>query len=81
MRMDDTLKPARKSANLTLDKTLAEEARSLGINLSRAAEDGIAKAVKAEKERRWREENAEAIKSYNEWIEENGLPLEDYRVF
>lgn len=32
-------------------------------------------------ERQWLEENAEAIKSINEWVEKNGLPLEKYRLF
>lgn len=73
--------PARKAANLSLDSTLLAQARELDINLSRAAEDGIAKAVKAERERRWLEENAEAIRVYNEYIEKNGLPLEEYRTF
>jgi hypothetical protein len=31
--------------------------------------------------RKWLEENAEAIKSMNEWVEKNGLPLEKYRMF
>jgi len=73
--------PARKAANLSLDRTLLAQARELDINLSRAAEDGIAKAVKAERERRWLEENAEPIRVYNEYVEKNGLPLEEYRTF
>ncbi|MGA1833687.1 type II toxin-antitoxin system CcdA family antitoxin [Rhizobium wenxiniae] len=72
---------ARKAANLSLDSTLLAQARELDINLSRAAEDGIAKAVKAERERRWLDENAEAIRVYNEYIEKNGLPLDEYRTF
>lgn len=31
--------------------------------------------------RRWRAENAEAIKAWNAWVEEHGLPLEEYRMF
>lgn len=72
---------ARKAANLSLDSQLLTQARELDINLSRAAEDGIAKAVKAERERRWLEENAEAIRAENEYIEKNGLPLAKYRQF
>jgi DNA-binding PadR family transcriptional regulator len=34
----------------------------------------------SEEGKRWREENAEAIRSINEWVEENGLPLDPYRV-
>lgn len=72
---------ARKAANLSLDSELLSQARDLDINLSRAAEDGIAKAVKAERERRWLEENAEAIRAENDYIEKNGLPLAKYRLF
>lgn len=73
--------PARKAANLSLDSALLAQARELDINLSRAAEDGIAKAVKAERERRWLEENADAIRAENDYIEKNGLPLAKYRQF
>ena len=30
---------------------------------------------------RWRRENAEAIASFNAWLETNGLPLDRYRQF
>ncbi len=73
--------PARKAANLSLDSALLAQARELDINLSRAAEDGIAEAVKAERERRWLEENADAIRAENDYIEKNGLPLAKYRQF
>jgi antitoxin CcdA len=72
---------ARKAANLSLDSELLSQARDLDINLSRAAEDGIAKAVKAERERRWLEENAAAIQAERDDIEKNGLPLAKYRLF
>ena len=31
--------------------------------------------------KRWRAENAEAAKAWTEWVEKNGGPLEDYRMF
>jgi antitoxin CcdA len=71
----------RRAVNLSIDGRFLEEAKELDINLSRAAEEGIAKAISAEKTRRWKEENAEAIRSWNEWVKENGLPLEKYRMF
>ena len=73
--------PSRKSANLSLDSDLVSQARELKINLSRAAEDGIERAVKAEQERLWRLENAEAIAASNKYVEEHGLPLAKYRQF
>ena len=72
---------ARQSANLSLDVDLVREGRELGLNLSRAAEEGIARAVKAEKERRWLAENAEALESSNLWVKVHGLPLARYRMF
>jgi antitoxin CcdA len=71
----------RKAANLSIDEGVLADAKALNINVSRAAETGIAEAVKAEKGRRWLEENREALLYYNEWMEENGLLLEEYRQF
>ncbi|MBY3185280.1 type II toxin-antitoxin system CcdA family antitoxin [Rhizobium sp. 25PS6] len=71
----------RTAANLSLDEGLVSQARELQINISRAAEDGIAKAIKAERERLWRSENAEAIRLGNEYVEKHGLPFAKYRQF
>lgn len=71
----------RKAANLSIDATLLSEAKTLSVNVSRAAEAGIAEAVRKEKERRWKEENREAIEGWNQWVRDNGLPLAKYRQF
>lgn len=71
----------RKPTNLSLDPDLVSEARGLQINISRVAEEGIAKAVAAEKARLWKIENREAIESWNKYVEENGLPLAEFRQF
>ncbi len=71
----------RRPTNLSIDLELMEEAKALSINASRAAEDGIARAVSEEKSRRWKEENREAIEGWNKWVEENGLPLAKHRMF
>lgn len=39
------------------------------------------RGVVSEEGRKWIEENAEAIKSINEWVEKHGLPLAKYRQF
>ena len=71
----------RKPTNLSIDARLIAEAKDLDINISRIAEDGIARAVAEEKARLWKIENREAIESLNAYIEENGLPLEEVRQF
>jgi antitoxin CcdA len=71
----------RRSKNVSLPVRLVDEARSLGINLSRACESGVEAALKPERLRRWKAENADAIAAYNRWVEEHGVPLEEFRQF
>lgn len=79
--LQSTPKTHRKSVNTSIDSKLIEDAKTLGINISRAAEEGIAKAISAEKARRWQEENKEAIESSNAYAKRNGLPLAKHRLF
>lgn len=72
---------ARKAHDLTVSDALIAEAQSLGLDITGAAEQGIALAIKAEKERRWKIENAEAIKASNDYVAKHGLPLAKYRMF
>lgn len=60
---------------------LAQEAQSLGIDVAKVTEASLRKAISDEKARRWNEEHREAIKAWTRWVEENGLPLEKYRMF
>ncbi len=72
---------ARKATNITLSADVLAEAKALGINISRACDDSLRALVKAERERRWREENAAYIAAYNRLVEKDGLPLEGWRTF
>ncbi len=72
---------SRKQDGIEIDERLLQEARDLELDLSRAATDGIARAIKAEKERRWKIENAEAIKADNDYVAKHGLPLAKYRTW
>ena len=67
----------KKPTNVTLDQTLVEDARSLGVNLSQAAEQGVRDAVRVA----WIEENRASMEAWGKWAEENGLPLEKHRMF
>lgn len=72
---------ARKATNLSLDCALLAEARSLKVNLSRAAEDGVVRAVAQARAEQWKEDNADALASSNDWVSRHGLPLDRYRNF
>lgn len=72
---------ARQRSSFTADPALLAEARALGVNVSRAAEAGIEAEVKKLRRQKWREENAEAIRSSNDYVKKHGLPLAKYRQF
>ncbi len=72
---------ARGAISLSLEEALVEDARALGIDLDSACEAGLRREVAAERARRWKADNAEAIAAWNAYVEEHGLPLEQYRQF
>jgi antitoxin CcdA len=80
-RVREDRTPFRRPTNVSLDAELVEEARALDINISRACEEGLERAVREERRRRWIEENREAMEASNKWVAEHGLPLAKYRMF
>lgn len=71
----------RKPTNVSLDADLVGEAKRLGINVSRACDQGLAAEINGERARRWHAEYAEAIAASNAFVEKNGLPLAGLRQF
>jgi len=63
----------KRAVNLFVDIELLDEARRLRINISETLERRLRTMVRAEQERRWLEENREAIASINAFIERHGL--------
>ncbi|HAY09014.1 MAG TPA: post-segregation antitoxin CcdA [Thauera sp.] len=72
---------ARKATNVTLDEALLVEAKALRINISQAAEAGLAHAVAERRAAQWLEENRGALDSSNAYVEQHGLPLAQFRNF
>jgi len=81
MRHDRISAGPRRATNVSLSSELVEQARALGVSVSRACEAGLAAEVKKVREAKWIEENWEAIQSWNAWADEHGLPLAKYRMF
>jgi antitoxin CcdA len=71
----------RKGVNLSISAALLNEAKALDVNLSRAAERGVALVIAEAKAEAWHRENQAAIEAYNELVAREGLPLADYRDF
>lgn len=71
----------KRSVNVSINASLVDEARSLGIPLSATLEAALRVRVKAERDRRWQEENREGIEQYNAMIERYGVFSDDVRLF
>jgi antitoxin CcdA len=59
----------------------AAEARQLGLDPDAIAARALDAAIRAEKNRRWQEDNRAAIEAWNRWTDDNELPLARFRLF
>ena len=71
----------KRATNVSLNSDLLEQAKALGINVSRACERGLADQIAELQRKRWLEENREALASSNAYVEAHGLPLARYRPY
>lgn len=71
----------KKPTNLTVNSDLLAQAKDYKINLSATLETALAEALKLKKEALWKEENREAIESYNTILEDYGLFSDELRMF
>jgi antitoxin CcdA len=71
----------KKATNVSLAENLLAEAKELRINISQAAEAGVANAIAQKRAEILLKENWEAIQSSNDYVEKHGLPLEEFRMF
>jgi antitoxin CcdA len=72
---------SKRAANVSVRSDLLDSAREAGLNLSATLESALERALAEERGRRWREENREAIESYNEYVEKHGVFSDDVRSF
>ncbi len=71
----------RRATNVTISSRLLDEARELHVNISQAAEQGLARANAEQRAILWLEENRTALESSNQYVEQFGLPLAKHRGF
>ena len=80
MRPFDPAAP-KKATNLSVNRDLLERAKALNINLSQSFEQHLEMLVREAEQKRWRAENRDAIESYNERIEREGVFSDGLRRF
>ena len=74
-------KASKKSANLSVNSDLLVQAKVHGINLSLTLEIALVEAISQHRRKLWLEDNLEAIDSYNEHVEKNGVFGDGLRGF
>ena len=73
--------PTRRVTSVTLPQALVQDARALRINVSQACEQGLAAAVSDAKAKRQQPETQASLETWNEYVEQNGGPLAEFRQF
>ena len=69
----------KRALNLSIRSDLIDEAKAFGTNISAVLERALVEEHREKRRERWQTENRPAIKAWNAWIEENGIPFEELR--
>jgi antitoxin CcdA len=71
----------KKPTNLSLNSDLLNKCRALDINLSATLEQVLAEKLAKAGSEKWAEENKNAIRAYNKFVEQNGCFGDEFREF
>lgn len=71
----------KKSANLSINADLLQQAKRLNINLSQTLEQHLAEIVRQAQRNQWLAENKNALDEYNRRIESRGAFSDGLRRF
>ncbi|MDR3391027.1 MAG: type II toxin-antitoxin system CcdA family antitoxin [Sulfuriferula sp.] len=71
----------KKSANLSINADLLQQAKQLNINLSQTLEQHLAEIVRQAQRSRWLAENQHALEDYNCRIDTHGTFSDGLRRF
>ena len=74
-------KAPKKATNLSLNSDLLTKCRAMNINLSATLEQALAEKLAKSSAEQWAEENKNAIRAYNKFVEENGCFGDEFREF
>ena len=72
---------AKKATNITLSVDVLTDAKNLGINISQVCDQHLRELVRLEQAKRWQQEHAEFIAAYNQLLQQEELPLQQWRSF
>ena len=71
--------PRKRAMNVSIPLELAEEAKAYGTNVSAVLERALEAEHRERRRAEWRKANRAPMAAWNDWVEENGIPLEELR--
>ena len=71
----------KRPTNLSLNSDLLKKSKALNINLSATLEQALRDKLAQLEAEKWLKENKNAIKAYNEFVDEHGCFGDEYRSF
>lgn len=71
----------KKATNLSLNSDLLKRSRALNINLSATLEQALKDKLAQTEAEKWVDENKNAIKKYNDFVEKHGCFGDEFREF
>jgi len=71
----------KRPINLSLNSKVLEMAKDMGLNISQTVDELLTEAVLKRHWANWQQNNKQAIDSYNERIQREGLFADKYRSF
>jgi antitoxin CcdA len=72
---------AKQATNVSIRRDLVVAAREAGINFSETLERALVEELNATRQRRWLEDNRDAIAAYNDYVEQRGVFSDGLRSF
>jgi len=74
-------KVLKKAVNLRINQQLIDEAKAMKINLSQTLETSLIEVLREKQKEAWLQDNQDAVASYNQRIEKNGVFSDGLRQF
>ena len=74
-------KALKKAVNLRINQQLIDEAKALKINLSQTLETSLVEILRKKQKEAWLQDNQDAVASYNQRIEKQGVFSKGLRQF
>ena len=71
----------KRPVNLSINAHTLDQAKKLGMNLSKTVDAFLQEEVKRRYWEQWREENQQAFAAYNERVARDGIWGAEYRTF